>query len=73
MTLLAQIREQGYALRDPTFRAVSGTIAVPVMADRFVAASIGLTWFSSVLSAETVVDRYLSRLQDVSRQISSQL
>ncbi|WP_233272914.1 DNA-binding transcriptional regulator [Paraburkholderia acidisoli] len=72
-TMIAQTRERGYALRDTTVRPVSGTIAVPVMAKEFVAASIGLTWFSSALTVEKVVERYLGQLQDVSRRISEQL
>jgi IclR family mhp operon transcriptional activator len=71
--MLDQTCGRGYALRDSTVRPVSGTIAVPVMAKEFVAASIGLTWFSSALTSEKVVDRYLDRMLDVARQISEQL
>ncbi|MDR3097422.1 MAG: DNA-binding transcriptional regulator [Paraburkholderia sp.] len=71
--MLEQTRARGYALRDPAVRPVSGTIAVPVMAKEFVVASIGLTWFSSALTADKVVDRYLGRLLEVSRRISEKL
>lgn len=71
--ILGTTRDRGYALRDPTVRPASGTIAVPVAADNFVIASIGMTWFSSVLKEDAVVDRYLPRLQDASARISAQL
>ncbi len=44
-----------------------------MIAKDFVVASIGLTWFSSALTVDKVVERYLHRLQDVSRRISEQL
>jgi IclR family mhp operon transcriptional activator len=71
--MLDQTRKRGYALRDSAVRPVSGTIAVPVMAREFVAASIGLTWFSSALTTEKVVDRYLDQMLKASRRISEQL
>lgn len=71
--MLAQTRRRGYGLRDATVRPVSGTLAVPVIAKDFVVASIGPTWFSSALTVDKVVERYLHRLQDVSRRISEQL
>lgn len=71
--MLAETRQRGYALRDTSVRPVSGTLAVPVMVNGFVIASIGLTWFSSALTVEKVVDRYYGRLAEVSRQIAAQL
>ncbi|MFT4066029.1 DNA-binding transcriptional regulator [Paraburkholderia sp.] len=73
MAVLNETRERRYALRDPRLHPVSGTIAVPVMSGQFVAAVVGLTWFSSVLSADEVVDRYLARLQDVAKRITDQI
>ncbi|ALK33443.1 DNA-binding transcriptional regulator [Burkholderia plantarii] len=71
--MLDETRRRGYALRDAKVRPVSGTLAVPVMKNEFVVASIGLTWFSSALTVDKVVERYLGRLLDVSRRISEQL
>jgi IclR family mhp operon transcriptional activator len=71
--MLDQTRQRGYALRDSSVRPVSGTLAVPVMAKEFVVASIGLTWFSSALTPEKVVERYLGQMLEVSRRISEQL
>jgi IclR family mhp operon transcriptional activator len=73
MQVLEQTRKQGYALRDASVRPVSGTLAVPVIGNNFVMASIGMTWFSSALSVEAVVERYLPKLQNVAARISAQL
>lgn len=71
--MLEGTRQRGYALRDSTVRPVSGTLAVPVMANGFVVASIGLTWFSSALTVDKVVERYLEQLVNVSQRISRHL
>lgn len=71
--MLAQVRERGYALRDPRVRPESSTIAVPIVEDTRVVATIGLTWFSSALDAEQAVARFLPPLQEASAEISRQL
>ncbi|WJF90046.1 DNA-binding transcriptional regulator [Paraburkholderia bonniea] len=71
--LMDATRERGYALRDEAVRPVSRTIAVPVMAQDVVVASIGMTWFSSALSTEVVIERYLGELREASRRISGLL
>ena len=62
MAMLAEVRARGYALRDPSARPVSQTIAVPIFEHGHVAATLGMTWFSSVHSVETVVERYPAQL-----------
>ncbi len=52
MAMLAEVRAQGYALRNPSIRPISNTIALPIYEDQRVVASFGLTWFSSALSLE---------------------
>ncbi len=52
MAMLADVREQGYALRNPSIRPISNTIALPIYENQRVVASFGLTWFSSALSLE---------------------
>jgi IclR family mhp operon transcriptional activator len=52
MAMLADVRAQGYALRNPSIRPISNTIALPIYEDQRVVASFGLTWFSSALSLE---------------------
>jgi len=73
LATLKKIRQQGYALRDPGIRPVSGTLAVPVMEDQRVVASLGMTWIASAISNEQAVERYLESLQDLSRLISARL
>lgn len=71
--LIAAVRAQGYATRDPAVRPVSNTIAVPVFDGDRAIASIGLTYFSSTLTTEQAVERYLPELQSAAGQISAPL
>jgi IclR family mhp operon transcriptional activator len=71
--MLAEVRERGYALRDPRVRPESSTIAVPIFEDGRVVATIGLTWFSSALTIDQAVARFLPPLQQASAEISQQL
>ena len=70
---LALVREQGYAMRDPRVRPESSTIAVPIFEGPRVVATIGLTWFSSALSAQQAVERFLQPLKQASAAISREL
>ncbi|GAA4341352.1 DNA-binding transcriptional regulator [Pigmentiphaga soli] len=70
---LSQIRKQGYALRLPGIRPVSGTLAVPVFENRRVIASVGMTWIASVLSNEQAVERYLEPMLALSREVTERL
>ena len=71
--LLRQVREQGYAERDPVVRPVSSTLAVPIFHRGRVTASLGLTWFSTALSRQDVLDRYLPLLREAAQDISMRL
>lgn len=71
--MLAEVRERGYALRDPRVRPESSTIAVPIFEDGRVVATIGLTWFSSALDVQQAVARFLAPLQQASADISRAL
>ncbi|HSW05808.1 DNA-binding transcriptional regulator [Aquabacterium sp.] len=68
--LLAQVRAQGYALRDPRVRPESSTIAVPIFEGGRVIATIGLTWFSSALTVAQAVERFLPPLQQAAADIA---
>lgn len=68
--MIAEARRQGYAMRDPAVRPVSNTIAVPVFDAGHVVASIGLTYFSSTMTAAVAVGRYLGEIQAAAEQIS---
>lgn len=71
--VLAEIRKRGYALRDPSVRPVSNTLALPVFDHNRPVASIGLTWFASTMGAEEAVQRYLGTMQALSAEVSTRL
>lgn len=71
--MLAEVREKGYALRDPRVRPDSSTIGVPIFEDDRVVATLGLTWFTSALTQERAVDRFFAPLQRASAEISRAL
>ncbi len=73
LSLLAKVRALGYALREPGVRPVSQTIALPIFERGRVVASIGLTWFSSVHTVETVVERFLPRLRSAADESGARL
>jgi len=65
---LELIRRQGYALRAPGVRPVSRSLAVPIFDAHRVVASAGITWFTSTMTADEAVARYLPLLQEVARK-----
>jgi IclR family mhp operon transcriptional activator len=71
--MLAEVRAQGYALRDPRVRPESSTIAVPIFEGSRVVATIGLTWFSSALTVDQAVERFLPPLREASAAVSQAL
>ncbi len=71
--MLRTTRKQGYALRAPGIRPVSGTLAVPVFEGKRVVATIGMTWIASALSNEQAVAKFLEPLQTLSRTVSTRL
>lgn len=71
--MLDEVRDRGYALRDPRIRPDSTTLAVPVFEGDRVVASMGLTWFSRVMKTQQGVDRFLPLLLDASGQVSARL
>ena len=71
--LLAEVRGRGYALRDPRVRPESSTIAVPIFENARVVATLGLTWFSSAVTVEQAVERFLPPLLQASTDISRAL
>ena len=71
--ILAETRRRGYALRDPSVRPESNTLAVPVMDGRRPVASVGLTWFASTMAPEEAARRYLERLREVADTVGRRL
>ncbi|NML46492.1 DNA-binding transcriptional regulator [Ramlibacter sp. G-1-2-2] len=71
--MLAEVRERGYALRDPRVRPESSTIALPIFEGPRAVATLGLTWFRSALTVDQAVERFLPPLQQASAGISRAL
>ena len=71
--LLQDIRSNGYATRSRTVRPVSQTIAVPILVQNRVVATVGLTFFSSVLTDKKAIATYLADLQELARNVSTRL
>ncbi|HEY9279175.1 MAG TPA: DNA-binding transcriptional regulator [Eoetvoesiella sp.] len=71
--LLDNIRQAGYATRSPVVRPISRTLAVPVMVGERVVATVGLTFFASVLTESKAVTTYLTDLQQLARNIGTRL
>src|SRR5258708_18940031 len=70
--LLAAIRKQGFAERDPTVEPrSSGTIAAPIMGHRNVLATVGMTYFTSALSRQELVQRYVPLVRALASNIAS--
>lgn len=71
--VLTQVHDAGYALRDPQVWPATNTLAVPLFDSHGVAASLGMTFFSSTLKPEQAVERYLGDLQGVANQVTERL
>jgi IclR family transcriptional regulator, mhp operon transcriptional activator len=70
--LLASIRKQGFAERDPMVEPrSSGTVAVPVVGTAKVLATVGMSYFMSALDRRDVVLRYAPLIQALADNISS--
>ncbi|GAA5236717.1 DNA-binding transcriptional regulator [Verticiella sediminum] len=70
---LERIRAQGYALREAGVRPVSNTLAVPVHQTGRLVASVGMTFFSSTVTVEQAVARFLPELRELAEGISARL
>lgn len=70
---LAVVRERGYAFRDPTVRPESSTLGVPIFRGERPVATIGLTWFTSAMTREQAVARYLAILQEAAAAIAARV
>ncbi len=71
--ILRTVREQGYALRDRTLNPRSSTMAVPVMSNDRVIASLGLTWITVAMTEERAVELFYPKLVETARRISEAL
>lgn len=70
---VALLRKQGYALRD--FKAepnTSNTLAVPIFLNDQVKATIGITFFRSVVRTREQLEEFAAALKEASREISQE-
>lgn len=71
LAMLARVRNAGFALRDPAVEPrSSNTIAVPVMRDRDVLATIGMTYYNSAYSVPQAVSTFVPLLQALAQRIA---
>lgn len=72
LALLGSIRKQGFAERDPAVEPKSSdTIAVPVLDDGKVQATVGMTYFVSAVSRSEVRHRYAPLIRTLADNIST--
>jgi hypothetical protein len=70
--LLASMRKQGFAERDPMVEPrSSGTIAVPVAGKGKVLATVGMSYFMSALDRRDVSQRYAPLIRTLADNVSS--
>ncbi len=71
LALLAAIRKQGFAERDPMVEPrSSGTIAVPIVSNQRVLATAGMTYFMSVVDRADIVRHYLPLMKALADNIA---
>lgn len=72
LSLLAAIRKQGFAERDQMVEPrSSGTIAVPIIVNRRVLATVGMTYFMSALDRAVIVRRYVPLVKALADNIAA--
>lgn len=70
LAMLARVRDAGFALRDPMVEPrSSNTIAVPIMRDGEVLATIGMTYYNSAYSLSQAVASFVPPLRTLSWRI----
>ena len=72
LALLTTIRKQGFAERDPMVEPrSSGTIALPIIVNQRVLATVGMTYFTSALDRADVVQRYVPLVKTLAGNIAA--
>ena len=72
LALLATIRKQGFAERDPMVEPrSSGTVALPITVNQRVLATVGMTYFTSALDRADVVQRYVPLVKTLADNIAA--
>jgi IclR family mhp operon transcriptional activator len=71
LALLTAIRKQGFAERDPAVEPrSSGTIAVPIVNNHRVLATVGMTYFMSAIDRSDVAQRYVPLVKALAGNIA---
>jgi IclR family mhp operon transcriptional activator len=72
--LVRSTRSRGFAERDPNVEPRnSATIAVPIMADKLVLATLGLTYFRSAVRRSAVIDLLVPALKEARSRIEQSI
>jgi IclR family mhp operon transcriptional activator len=72
LSLLAAIRKQGFAERDPMVEPrSSNTIAMPIIVNHRVLATVGMTYFTSALDRTDAIGRYVPLVQALAENIAA--
>lgn len=71
--MIEQVRERGYATRDPLIEPRSSTIAVPVRENGRVIACLGLNWITAAMTTQKMIEQYLPRVLATAEAISKEL
>lgn len=71
--MIEQVRERGYATRDPLIQPRSSTLAVPIRQGDRVVASLGMTWITAGMPLQKAIELYAPRLRATADSISREL
>lgn len=72
--IVATVRQQGYAQRDPTVEPRSSdTVAVPILHGGAVAGTIGLSYFRSAVTHRALTEELVPALRQASREITASM
>jgi IclR family mhp operon transcriptional activator len=69
--MIRTVRRHGYAERHPSLDPGSSTVAVPIMLGDRVLATLGMTFFTSVVPRQELARRHVPKLQAVARSIAA--
>jgi IclR family transcriptional regulator, mhp operon transcriptional activator len=70
-SMIRTVRRHGYAERHPSLDPGSSTIAVPIMIGDRVQATLGMTFFTSVVPRLELARHYVPKLKTVARSIAT--
>lgn len=71
--VLAETRRKGYAMRDTALDPRTGTVAVPILHDERIVATIGITYFTRALTTRQIASELVPKLIDSREEISRRL